>query len=185
VELLIVLQDQMPVKLGTAGTFLLSGMFLLSAAFNVWQAIKAKNEQRLDQALHTTETEMNVYKQRAERQSKELAEANQKIGELSAKTDLSQVIEMLSVSVDLSRKFDRENTAVNTGIMKMLELHGQSDRQIFTEIKDSLANLVDVTKELSTEIRDHRKDAHSTNDDIQSHLKAIESKINRRSQERT
>jgi hypothetical protein len=175
----------MPVQLGATGTFILSGMFIVSAAANIWQVVKAKNEQRLSQALHTTETEMNVYRQRADRQTKELAEANQKIGELTAKTDLSQVIEMLSVSVDLSRKFDRENTAVNAGIMRMLELHGQSDKQIFIEIKDGLASLVDVTKELSTEIRDHRKDALSMIDGVQSQLRAIEGKVNRRSHERT
>jgi predicted nucleic acid-binding Zn-ribbon protein len=162
----LIIQEQTPVVLGQTGTVFLAVFSFLLAVLNAVQFYKAKNIERLNQALHTTETEMNVYRQRAERQTKELAEANQKIGELAAKTDLSAVFTMLAEtitltreSVDLSRKFDRENTQTNISIANLLQKHGESDKEIFSSIDESLKNTVGTLKELKAEIQDHRKDA--------------------------
>jgi predicted nucleic acid-binding Zn-ribbon protein len=181
----LIIQEQTPVVLGQAGTIFLAVFSILLAALNAIQFYKAKNIERLNQALHTTETEMNVYRQRAERQTKELADANQKIGELAAKTDLSGVLTMLSEtitltreSVDLSRKFDRENSQTNISIANLLERHGESDKQIFGSIDESLRNTVCTLKELKEEIQDHRRDA-------QRMMETVVKTIKRHPQERT
>jgi chromosome segregation ATPase len=158
--------ETMPVVMGKTGTVLLALITFALAILNAFQFYKAKNIERLNSALHTTETEMNVYKSRAERQSKELAEANQTIGELKAKTDLSEVLKMLNEtitltreSVDLSRKFDRENSQLNVSFVRSLEKHAESDREIFGDIAESLKQNTQTLSELETEIRSHRKDA--------------------------
>lgn len=178
-------QEQTPVVLGKTGTVFLLIFSAVSALLNIWQQYKVRAAERLlgalqtaESALHTTETEMNVYRSRCERQTAELAEANRKIGELNAKTDLSAVLQMLSEtialtreSVDLSRKFDRENSQLNASLARTLEKHGESDRQIFGEIRDSLANLTHATKELSADIQEHRQDTARMVSDV---MKAIE-----------
>jgi HAMP domain-containing protein len=176
--LLIQELQQTPIVLGQTGTLLMTALALVLAVLNAIQFYKAKNIERLNQALHTTETEMNVYRQRAERQTKELADANQAIGELKAKTDLSAVLTMLSEtialtreSVDLSRKFDRENSQTNVSIANLLKKHGESDQQIFGSINDSLRSTAATLKELQQEIRDHRKDARTMIDDVMRTIK--------------
>ncbi|MDT5061503.1 MAG: hypothetical protein QOH63_1962 [Acidobacteriota bacterium] len=193
--LLIFLQvelQQTPVVLGQTGTIILGVILLVLAALNTYQFYKAKNVERLDQALHTTETEMNVYRQRAERQSKELAEANQRIGELTSKTDLSAVLTMLSdtisltrESVELSRKFDRENSQTNLSIANLIQKHGESDKEIFRSIDESLKETTATLKELKDEITGHRAEAATMVKNVVGQLKGIEGRLNRRPHERT
>jgi hypothetical protein len=163
---LIIQVQQVPVVLGSTGTILLGLIIFALTVLNAIQYYKAKNVERLTNALSVTETEMDVYKSRCLRLEKENADLHQENGALRAKTDLSQVIEMLSVTVDLSRKFDRENAQLNINIVKALEKHGESDVQIFGSIDQSLkataATLNELKNEVheqTSELRDHKKNA--------------------------
>lgn len=182
--MILLFQDQIPVKLGATGTFLLSLIAFALAALNIWQLYKYKAIQRAldalkaaESAIHITRTEMEVYEKRAERLEKENAEANRRVGELSAKTDLSAVLtgltEMIGLTreaVDLSRKFDRENAQTNLHIANLLERHGNQDKLVFDEIRSSLENLVTATKSLSNEVQKHRKESREMADAV---LKAV------------
>ena len=167
------LQETLPVKLGSTGTFILTTMFLVSAALNVYQVWKRKTVESLQTALSASETERKIHEEASKRKSAELAEAHQTIGELKAKTDLSAVLTMLSEtitltreSVDLSRKFDRDNAQLNSNIVRALEKHGESDIQIFGSIDTSLKETAQTLHELKVEIQDHRKKAGEMIDSV-------------------
>ena len=175
----------MPVTLGPLGTLLLSLLTLILAGLSIWQQYRYRTLERAlqalkaaESALHITETEMGVYKQRAERQTLELADANQKIGELQAKTDLSGVLTMLSEtialtreSVDLSRKFDRENSQSNILIVRALEKHGESDREMYAGFSEALKTVAETLIEVKDEVIEHRKDAHLMSEELKKAIK--------------
>ena len=185
--------------MGTVGTIVLSTLSVILGALYLWQLYKAKNYEVLRKnydvlqtALNASETERKIHEDASKRKSVELAEANQTLGELKAKTDLSAVLTMLSEtitltreSVELSRKADRENAQANLQLAKLIENHGEHDRQVFMSIDSSLKHTAEMLEGLTGAIRSHRQDARSMIDGVHKDLKAIESRVNRKPHERT
>ena len=176
--------QQIPVVLGPTGTLILGLILFGLAVLNAIQFYKAKNVERLTSALSASETERKVHEEASKRKTEELAEANRKVGELAAKTDLSAVLTMLSEtitltreSVDLSRKFDRENSQLNVSLVRTIEKHGESDKEIFGSIDNSLKHTAEALRELKDEIQSHRKDSKQMVEGLAGKLNSIESKI--------
>lgn len=160
--------DGFPVWVKTLG----GAILLLLAILNAWQFYKSKNSERLASALNASETERKIHDDSSKRKTVELEQAYKKIGELSSKTDLTEVLKMLGETISLSRE-----TAAH--IAASLDKHGIDDQALFQKIDGTLSLVGSAINDLRNEIKLDREEAETVSKGITSTLEAIERRLNR------